>query len=187
YVLRDLQDPGGAFYSAEDADSPGGEGAYYTWTQEEIDRALGPEDAALAFALFTLTPLAGITDNTRNAAHDDRQQRCILSAAGPDRIPALARNMTERELAIRRESIRSRLYSARGLRPRPPRDDKILTDINALFCTALARAGRAFNNPTYVSAASRAMQFLFAYLRDGEGRLLHRYRDQVSGIPALAE
>ena len=58
YVFRDLQDPGGAFYSAEDADSPGGEGAYYTWTQEEIDRALGPEDAAVAATLFALAPLS---------------------------------------------------------------------------------------------------------------------------------
>ncbi|MFZ1897829.1 MAG: thioredoxin domain-containing protein, partial [Methanoregula sp.] len=85
------------------------------------------------------------------------------------------------------DAIRSRLAAAREKRPRPARDDKILTDTNALFCTALARAGRVLRNPAYVSAASRAMQFLFASLRDENGHLLHRYRDRVSGIPAFAD
>jgi len=187
YVFRDLQDPGGAFYSAEDADSPGGEGAYYTWTQEEIDRALGPEDAAVAATLFTLAPLSETGAGTGSVPRDDRKQRGVLFAAGTRNIPAEGPYTTEQDFVTCRDAIRSRLALARGQRPRPARDDKILTDANALFCTALARAGRVFNNPAYTSAASRAMQFLFAHLRDGEGHLLHRYRDQVSGIPAFAD
>ena len=187
YVLRDLQDPDGAFYSAEDADSPGGEGAYYTWTQEEIDRALGPGDAAVASTLFTLTPLAGTGADPGSVPRDGRQQRCVLSAAGTVPVPAEGLDITGHDAPIKRDAIRSRLAAAREKRPRPARDDKILTDTNALFCTALARAGRVFKNPAYVSAASRAMQFLFASLRDENGHLLHRYRDRVSGIPAFAD
>ena len=187
YVLRDLQDPDGAFYSAEDADSPGGEGAYYTWTQEEIDRALGPGEAAVASTLFTLTPMAGTGTDPGSIPGDGRQQRCVLSAAGTAPVPAEGLDITGQDVAIKRDAIRSRLAAAREKRPRPARDDKILTDTNALFCTALARAGRVFKNPAYVSAASRAMQFLFASLRDENGNLLHRYRDHVSGIPGFAE
>jgi uncharacterized protein len=54
YVLRDMVSPEGAFYSAEDADSPGGEGAYYTWTIPEIQDLLGSEDAAIAGQLYNL-------------------------------------------------------------------------------------------------------------------------------------
>jgi uncharacterized protein YyaL (SSP411 family) len=52
YVLRDMASPEGAFYSAEDADSEGGEGAYYLWTGNELDEVLGSENAALARAVF---------------------------------------------------------------------------------------------------------------------------------------
>ena len=48
YVLREMTSPGGAFYSTQDADSEGKEGKFFVWTQEEINRLLGPEDARLA-------------------------------------------------------------------------------------------------------------------------------------------
>ncbi len=66
YVLRDLRDPGGAFYSAEDADSPGGEGAYYSWTTDELSTVLGPDDAVFATSVFTLTPLPPPTQGIRD-------------------------------------------------------------------------------------------------------------------------
>jgi hypothetical protein len=187
YVLRDLRDPGGAFYSAEDADSPGGEGAYYSWTIDELSAALGPDDAAFAASVFTLNPLSAPRPGTRNSGAQKSGQRFILSAAGPD--PALAQSLSlpTGELAARRESIRSRLFAARKKRARPARDDKILTDSNALSCIALARAGRAFRNPAYTGAASRAVQFILDRLLRKNRDLLHRYRDGESAIPAFAD
>ncbi len=187
YVLNNLIDPGGGFYSAEDADSPGGEGAYYTWTKEEIARVLGPEDAALTFTLFTLTPLHETGVVPKGMPGNSISQRFILSAGGPDPVLANILKITERELAVRRDSIRIRLRRARDERPRPARDTKILTDINALFCTALARAGRVFENPGYIDVASRTLQFICLHLRDADGHLLHRYSDGESGIMAFAD
>jgi hypothetical protein len=187
YVLRDLSDPGGAFYAAEDADSPGGEGAYYTWTKEELVCILGPEDAALAFILFTLTPLPETGAGTGGTPGNSIHPRCVLSAAGPDLVLAHTLKIPEYELVARRDVIRSRLVQARNERPRPARDTKILTDINALFCTALARAGRIFSNSGYIDSASRAMQFISLKLRDADGHLLHRYGDGESGIMAFAD
>ena len=89
--------------------------------------------------------------------------------------------------SARRESIRSRLFAARQKPTRPARDDKILADTNALFCTALARAGRAFENPAYTSAAEEAVQFIITTLSDNDRELLHRYRDGESAIPAFAD
>ena len=118
YVLNNLIDPGGGFYSAEDADSPGGEGAYYTWAKEEIARVLGPEDAALTFTLFTLTPLHETGVVPKGMPGDSISQRFILSAGGPDPVLANTLKITERELAVRRDSIRIRLRQARDERPR---------------------------------------------------------------------
>ena len=52
YVLRDMTDPLGGFYSAEDADSEGEEGKFYVWTPQEVQAVLGPERAA-AFGMST--------------------------------------------------------------------------------------------------------------------------------------
>ncbi|MDD1694626.1 MAG: thioredoxin domain-containing protein, partial [Methanoregula sp.] len=54
YVLRDLRSPDGAFFSAEDADSPGGEGAFYLWTRADLVTVLGADDAALAARIFNV-------------------------------------------------------------------------------------------------------------------------------------
>ena len=186
YVLRDLRDPGGAFYSAEDADSPGGEGAFYSWTDDELSTTLGPDDAAFAISVFTLTPLPA-AHGPGGSGTQKSGQRFILSAAGPDPVLAQVISITVDELIARRESIWCRLFAARQKRARPARDDKILTDTNALFCTALARAGRAFKNPAYTDAAERAVQFILNTLSDGGRDLMHRYRDGESAIPAFAD
>ena len=55
YVLREMTDSSGGFYSAEDADSEGQEGKYYVWTLDEIRRALGERDAALFAAYYDVT------------------------------------------------------------------------------------------------------------------------------------
>lgn len=185
YVLRELQDPGGAFYTAEDADSPDGEGAYYTWTQEEIVRVLGPEDAERFFSVFTLTSVAD--NNTGDDEVPENECRCILSVSAEDMALAKTLDIAPEAFSAQRDALRSRLLSARQERPRPGRDTKILTDCNALFCKALAQAGRAFNNPSYIDAASRALRFIQLYLFDDNGSLLHRYYEGKSGILAFAD
>jgi uncharacterized protein YyaL (SSP411 family) len=187
YVLRDLRDPDGAFYSAEDADSPNGEGVFYSWTPDELSAALGTADAAFATSVFTLTPLPAPVHSRRDSGAQKNGQRFILSAAGPDPVLAQALSIPVDEFITRRESIRSRLFAARKKRARPARDDKILTDTNALFCTALARAGRAFRNPAYIGAAEKAVHFILDFLSDENQNLLHRYRDGESAIPAFAD
>ncbi|WP_292368147.1 thioredoxin domain-containing protein [Methanoregula sp. UBA64] len=160
YVFCNLRDPGGAFYTAEDADSPGGEGAYYTWTRDELD-------ATGAGSLFTLTPLPA-------DGRDRKEPRFILSRSSPNN-PAIP------------DPVREQLRAIREKRARPARDDKILTDTNALFCQALARAGRAFDEPEYTRAAEAAMGFLLAHLAGEDGTLFHRYRDGERAVPAFAD
>ncbi len=81
------------------------------------------------------------------------------------------------------EAIRRSLLEARSDRVRPGLDDKVLTDWNGFMIAAMAKAGAALAEPTYVDSASRAAEFVLGTLRDDDGRLLHRYRDGEAGIP----
>jgi uncharacterized protein YyaL (SSP411 family) len=55
YVLRDLASPEGGFFTAEDADSEGEEGKFYLWSRDELNEALGPEEADLAARVFSVS------------------------------------------------------------------------------------------------------------------------------------
>jgi len=173
YVTRDLSSPEGAFVSAEDADSPGGEGAFYTWTREEIDLVLGREDGAFAADLF------GVTGTGNFSIPETGKRTNVLFLRNGD-LP----NPVE---SSRGESVRQRLLAARAARTRPQRDDKVLTDWNGLIISSLAQAYRAFGDPRYLTTAEQAMRAVLAQVRAPDGGLLHRYCDGDAAIPAFAD
>jgi len=79
------------------------------------------------------------------------------------------------------------MHEARSRRIRPHLDDKVLTSWNGLMISALARAGRALDEPRYAGAAGRAARFLLTHARTPEGRLLHRWRDGDAAVPAFLD
>ena len=177
YVLRDLTSPEGAFYSAEDADSEGKEGKFYVWTHAELRSVLGEADAGLAEAAWDIRAEGNFDDEAtreRTGANVLHLARPLLELAADLDLPAA-------ELEERLESLRARLYDRRAGRVRPLLDDKILTDWNGLMIAALARAGRALGESSYVEAARRAADFLHGTMwLDGD--LRHRYRDGEAAI-----
>ena len=195
YVLRDLLSPEGAFFSAEDADSLDAhgrreEGAFYVWTEAELAKVLGPDDAALARRAWGTRP----EGNYRDEATRQRTGANVLHLPDPqlERMDPLAPvaddlGLTGDELAMRLEVVRRQLEKIRAQRPRPLLDDKILTDWNGLMIAALARAGRAFSRDEYADAAERAARFLLSTMHQPEGGLLHRYRAGEAGIPGLLD
>ncbi len=183
YVDRDLTAPGGAFYSAEDADSEGEEGRFYVWTRPELDRALGPENGSLAARLWNVTAEGNFADEStgrRTGANVLHQARPLAEIAADLEVEPAA-------LATTLESIRSRLLEARAQRVRPLLDDTILADWNGLMVAALARAGHLLGDAKLVDAAAGAMDFVLAHLRDDNGRLLHRWRDGHAAVPAMLD
>jgi len=183
YVLREMSDPAGGFYSAEDADSEGEEGKFYLWTKDEILDILGKEDGERFSRIF------GVTEpgNYREQPGGRRTGRNILRMRRP--LPSWAHefSISEEDLAWSVESARQRLFAAREERVRPAKDDKILTDWNALMIAALAKASRAFDDPAYLEAAKKAAAFVLSRLRRPDGRLLHRYRHGEAGLPATLD
>jgi uncharacterized protein len=178
YVLRDMTSQEGGFFSAEDADSEGEEGKFYVWTEEELEQVLGREDAKLIGRIFNTQP-AG---NFHEEASGESKGNNILHLKGS--IEELARDsdIDSRELSVRVESARTKLFEARQKRIRPLRDDKVLADWNGLMIAALARAAQCFDEPAYKHAAVKAMRFVLDGMRDADGRLLRRFRDGETSI-----
>ncbi|MGZ4919477.1 MAG: thioredoxin domain-containing protein [Halobacteriota archaeon] len=173
FVARELTSPEGGFYTAIDADSEGEEGKFYLWTDDEIAHVLTQEDAALTRMVFNIQP----DGNFRDERTGTRTGENVLHMSRPVTALAAELNMPEHLLRERMEAIRWRLYEARKTRVPPQRDDKILADWNGLMIAALAKGARALDEPAYTTAATRAADFALARMRDSDGKLLHRFRD----------
>src|SRR4030042_193187 len=113
YVIRDLSSPGGAFLSAEDADSDGTEGAFYLWTVHEVEQVLGKDDAALAARFFNITPAGNYPAST------DKPGQNILYQTQSSAHPDLSSESSHSPAESRLESIKKRLFTARAARARP--------------------------------------------------------------------
>lgn len=173
YVTRELSSPEGAFISAEDADSPDGEGAYYLWTRRELDDLLGPYDSPFAAEFFN------VHDNGNFLSAEAGTGKNILFLKRGDR--------DNQHDESRIESIRQTLLAGREKRQRPQRDGKILSDWNGLMIAALAQSSRAFDNPNYYRSGETAMRFILDRLRLPDGSLRHRYCDGEAAIVAFVD
>ncbi len=192
YVLRDMTDPSGGFYSAEDADSADNpsrpdlksEGAYYLWTWKEIEAAL-QEPAAEWFG-YRYGVLPG-----GNSTKEERELfpgRNVLYEAHTVEETALHFDHPAGPMRTALESARSKLLAVRARRPRPQRDDKILTSWNSLMITAFSAGARALDEPRYARAAKRSADFLLTRMYNPRtGLLLRRYRDGNAAIPGFLE
>jgi uncharacterized protein len=192
YVLRDMTDSGGAFYSAEDADSAAdaskpnekGEGAFYIWTAAEI-RALAPAPVCEWFF-----HRYGVLEdgNVSNDPHGEFTGRNILYQANEFEDTALQFERPVEEIRAAVEDAGRRLLAERGKRPRPHLDDKVLTSWNGLMISALAKGGAVLGEPRYAEAARRAVEFIIARMYNSEsGILLRRYRANDAAIPGFLD
>ncbi len=183
YVKRDLTSPEGGFYSAEDADSEGEEGKFYLWTGKELEEALGKEDAAFFAEIYNFEDAGNYLDESTHK----RTGGNIPHLSLPLEKLADERKLDPGQLVARAQSMRAKLFALRKKRIHPQKDDKVLTDWNGLMISAFARAGRALGERPYLDTAKGAADFCLRELRDGEGRLLKRWRLGKAGLPAHLE
>ena len=192
YVLRDMTDAGGGFYSAEDADSAiapehpdlKGEGAFYIWSLEEI-RSLVSQPAADWFC-YRYGVAAG--SNVESDPHGEFTGKNILYQAHT--VEETARHFSQPPGAVQNGIDRAcgLLMAARAKRVRPLLDDKILTAWNGLMISTFAKGGAVLDDPRYAEAARRASEFVIGHLYDApSGRLLRRYREGDAAIPAFLD
>jgi uncharacterized protein len=175
YLLREMTSPEGGFYSTQDADSEGEEGAFFVWTSEEIRSALGEADADLFERAYGADEVGNFDG------------RCVLYRAKTDAILAASLGIDEDVVAKQLASCRARLFERRESRVRPARDEKVLTDWNGLAISAFARAARVLDDRRYRDAAIRAATFVLLRMRDAAGRLQHVWTAGEAKIPAFLD
>jgi uncharacterized protein YyaL (SSP411 family) len=190
YVLRDMTHPDGGFYSAEDADSiidpanadEKGEGAFYVWSREEIDRIAGAPAADWFRYRYGVEDAGNVAEDPHGEFRGKNilyKQRSIAETAARFGQPE---GEVERAIAV----AEAKLLSERAKRPRPHLDDKILTAWNGLMISAFAKAARALMSQRYLEAAQRATGLILRELYR-EGRLLRRYREGEAAIEGFLD
>jgi len=175
YVLRDMTDPAGGFYSTEDADSEGEEGLFYTWTPDEIDAVLGDERGATFGRVFDVTDVGNFEGRSILNLPKTIEQSAKLLKRSPD------------ELVNELTQSKSALFEVRERRVHPSKDDKVIVAWNGLMIDAMARAGAALDEPRYVAAAERAAEFIVGKMRREDGRLLHTWRGGEAKLDAYLD
>jgi uncharacterized protein YyaL (SSP411 family) len=172
YVLREMQDAEGGFYSAQDADSEGVEGKYYVWTPGEIMEALGEDDGQIAIKYF------GVTD------HGNFEGSNILNQVIETESLATELGLSADEIEARIAGIKARLREKRAQRIAPYLDSKVLTDWNGLMLSSLAEAALVLDREDYLQEAINNANFLMDTMLDRDVELLkHAYKDGHAKIP----
>jgi hypothetical protein len=165
YVLREMTGAHGGFYTAQDADSEGGEGESFVWTAEGIQAAVGAKNAAVVMRHFGVEPIGNFED----------AKSVLLVAATADEVAKQLRlPLAEVEKAI--AEGRQALLERRRERTAPATDDKIIAAWNGLMISAMARAGAVFGEARYLEAARRSADFVLTHMRRGDGGLRRTWR-----------
>jgi uncharacterized protein YyaL (SSP411 family) len=163
FIVREMRDPNGGFYSTQDADSEGVEGKFYVWDRSEFEEVIG-DDGELLAHYFNVT------------GHGNWEHHNILNVPRPPELFCKAERIAEAELSSKIAAAIPRLYAAREKRVRPGRDEKILADWNGLALRAFAEAAASLGREDYRKIAEENAAFVFDKLWDGR-RLVHSFKD----------
>jgi uncharacterized protein YyaL (SSP411 family) len=174
YVMRDMQDGAGAFYSTEDADSEGEEGKFYLWTRDEIFEVLGEKNGEAFCRYYNVRPEGNFTSHEPYHAG---QNILHLKADAHGEAPPEPENMA---------GMRARLLEVRNRRVRPGRDDKVLASWNGLMIASFAQGYQVLRDDRYREAAERAADFILTTMVQ-DGVLLRSYRDGRSRFPGYLD
>ncbi len=175
WILSEMTDPKGGFYSAQDADTEEGEGVYYTWTPEEIKAILDASEAEIVSYCYGITS-KGNFEEGRTILHEENSVEKTASRF----------NMKIEDVEKLLQDADQKLLKARHKRPRPRVDDKVLTSWNGLTVSAFAYAYQALRDEVYLTVARNSADFLLTHLMR-DGMLLRRYRDGEAAIDATLE
>lgn len=164
YVLAEMTHSEGGFYSAEDADSEGHEGMFYTWTPQEVREVLSKEEAEIFSHYYGVS------------SESNFEGRSVLHIARPLEEFAEVHNLSSEEVRGVLAKAKEKLLKRRQLREHPFKDDKIIVSWNGLMIDAMIRAAGPLNKPAFKEAALSSANFIKNNLWK-EGRLLRRWRD----------
>lgn len=173
WLMHEMKDPDGGYYSAIDADSEHQEGKFYIWGYEELRSLLTPGEWVVMLSVYDIRP----DGNWRDPFHEQ---------AGPVNILWVKKEARGNSLLYSEELklIKEKLLAHRSLRIRPLTDTKQLIGWNALLCLGYLEAYSAFQKNIFLEEAQGILGFMNTYGIDDN----HQYRHQKnSPIPAMLD
>ena len=174
YVLREMTDERGGFYSTQDADSEGHEGKFFVWTPEEVKEILGDEEGSLFCSFYDITPGGNFEGKSIPNINDSLEEVALGEKVDTEHLRGvLARG-------------RKALFEARERRIKPGRDEKVLTAWNGLMLASFAEGCAILGRSDYREAARKNARFVLDNLRR-EGLLLRTYKDGQAKLNGYLE
>jgi len=174
YVVREMTDAGGGFYSSQDADSEGVEGKFFVWSREEIVDALGEDDGRLFCEHFDVTERGNFEGEN------------ILHVTSSLEDTAKRLNVSVEELSKVIDGGRRKLFDIRVRRVKPSRDEKVLTAWNGLMLGSFAEGAAILDRPDYRQVAEANASFLLDQMLNGS-LLLRTYKDGKAKLNGYLE
>ena len=174
YVVREMTDAGGGFYSSQDADSEGQEGKFFVWSRKEILDALGERDGSFFCDYFNVTE--GGNFEGQNILHVTSALKDI----------AMGRDVSVEQLRTIVNTGRQQLFKIRERRIKPGRDEKVLTAWNGLMLASFAEASAILERSDYKEVAKANASFLITQLQK-DGLLLRTYKNGEAKLNAYLE
>ena len=188
YVVREMTDARGGFYSSQDADSEGEEGKFFVWTRAELVAILGEKNAAIVCDYYDVTEGGNF------------EGKNILHVIATVEEVAAKHSISVEDTREILEQSRQQLFDVRERRVKPGRDEKVLTAWNGLMLTSFAEASAILNRADYAEVARANARFLLTDLqreglllrtwKDGEAKLngyLEDYASLIDGLISLYE
>ena len=174
YVIREMTNDEGGFYSTQDADSEGHEGKFFVWDIAEIKSVLGAKEANFFCAAYDITDSGNFEgENIPNIKHS---LKVVAEKAG----------VTLDELNASLSQSKRKLFEVREQRIKPDRDEKVITAWNGLMLASFAEAGVVLDRPDYLDIARKNARFILSKLQR-DGFLLRTYKDGVAKFNAYLE
>ncbi len=173
YVVREMTDDSGGFYSTQDADSEGVEGKYFVWDRQEIENVVGTEAAEIVCRYWDVTDEGNFEGhNILHVTIDPEQTARMIGQDSSDVTADVTTVLAD---------ARRALLAVRDARIAPARDEKMLTSWNGLMISAFAKAAELFADPTYAAVTRNAIGFVEGTMRKDD-RLLVTCKDGVAKL-----
>jgi len=172
FIQREMTDSAGGFYASIDADTPEGEGRYYAWHMDELGEVLSLGELSM------LEEHMGISaqGNFEHGLNILQYKRTVEDT--PSEM-----NYGEHQSAGFNKLL-DKLRAARAKRTPPGKDQKVITEWNAMAIRAFAEAGILLNHSDYLRTAEESAQFILPDLLSTEGKLHRTWQNGKASQPA---
>ncbi|OIP01600.1 MAG: hypothetical protein AUJ98_03950 [Bacteroidetes bacterium CG2_30_33_31] len=176
FVLRELTEKEGGFFSSLNADSEKKEGKYYVWTKAEIDKLFDKKTALIVCDYFNIQ---------KNGNWENGQNILFLYKSYEDLAAKYSVEVDAVNELINQANMK--IFDERSKRIRPSTDDKVLSSWNALMLKAFVDAFQALGNKEYLEIAKRNADFYIQKMIDKEGKIFRNYKNKHASIDGFLD